>query len=235
VNRLLQGCQFEDRFGQPQAAIAGESFCIQQWDACSNSAHGLLVRCLSNCGKCQVDATLAVVADCHADIDRVWGGVPASDLVIAECSMGSPCTEQQQGIASACMANCNACDFENTGSELGMCTEQRHGSAAEFITQTCHQDDVADANNLDQITSLMAPPRCTMLQAAVMTQCDFDCDECDVHSVRDVIGDCLMETGEPAREAMVSYSSIERVGTRCLEVCRLSVLLLAQAAANPTN
>lgn len=131
-----------------------------------------------------------------------------------------------------------------------MCSEDSHGSAAEYITHVCQQDELGDANNidqarfesnfglfcvsfplvvswfsffwlifppnLDQITRVMGPPHCTMLQAAVMAQCDYDCINCDVHSVRDVVGDCIMETGEPAREVSTQASPTATTLQGCL-------------------
>eukprot|EP01043_Picozoa_sp_COSAG02_P060816 COSAG02_NODE_8030_length_2740_cov_2.164710_1_plen_869_part_01 len=207
TNRALGGCLGEDG----RVARAGVTFCSRDWETCLPEQHTALTQCLSNCAECHIGATQTLMGDCRAELDRVWGGVAAADLVAAECAPGVPCTDLQRMVATRCVTNCDGCDMTATGTVLGMCTEDSHGSAVEYITTTCNADDIGESqagSQLDVLTggqTTTGPPACTVLQSGVMTQCQSDCGACDVNAVRDTVLDCVMENGVPARDQMCMH------------------------------
>ena len=207
TNRALDGCIDEDGAG----AAFGSTFCVLDVDVCMPVQHAMMIRCLSNCADCDIASTQVLMGDCRAEMDRVWGGIAAADLIAAECAPGVPCSDLQRMVATRCITNCDGCDMTATGTVLGMCTEDNHGSAVEYITTTCNTDDIGESeagNPLDALTggqTSTGPPACTVLQSGVMTQCQSDCSSCDVNAVRDTVLDCVMENGVPARDQMCMH------------------------------
>eukprot|EP01052_Picozoa_sp_SAG31_P038872 SAG31_NODE_5276_length_2634_cov_49.581790_1_plen_563_part_00 len=218
VTHGLNSCLAAD--GTP--FVPGTSFCVREGTECSQLQHALLVNCLSNCEECDLDNTRTVLASCRADMDRVWNGVLATSLIDIECAHGVPCTALQQGIASRCMSNCDACDTINTGIVLGMCTEEQHGVAIDFVQQQCTSTQTNPTSGSEVDVGAIAapsgpapPPYCTMLQSAIMAQCHSDCDGCQVNNVRVIIGDCILENGSPARDNMCTHVDLPPSAGAC--------------------
>merc|ERR1711871_1037080 len=117
---------------------------------------------------------MGVLGDCVADTDRVFGGVRAVELITTECATGVPCSQIQQAIVARCVADCDACDRMATGTVVGSCTAEGHGTALSYIEDSCSAPPPADQ------TVPPPPPECTYLQQAVMDQCTSDCAECQV-------------------------------------------------------
>jgi hypothetical protein len=185
ANALL-GCRL-DTDTRPQQP--GKTFCVVTVQSCTAAQNLQLAKCLSNCPKCNVAQTKAAMGTCRAEMDHVWLGVPAIDLIERECAHHTPCSPLQQAVAVKCTQNCKACDFTNVGVVLGMCDEKGHGAAVTFITDTCHNTDAhAPAVNSE----------CTLLQSASMSQCQKSCQTCKVGQVRKMLGDCVMQNGQAA-------------------------------------
>ena len=116
-----------------------------------------------------------------ADADRVFGGVRAVELMATECDTGAECSTIQHSIIARCVSNCNACDRVATGTVVGSCVADGHGSALSVIEDACDESDG------------QLHPLCSQLQLAVRDTCNDDCDACNVLTVHEVLGDCILE------------------------------------------
>ena len=221
VTRTLKGCVLEAH-SKPQQA--GVTFCVKSGTPCTSTQHASLIKCLASCPDCNIAATKASMGICRVDMDRVWGGVSAADLVQDECTIGRPCSNLQNMIAARCVKNCDGCDFTATGTVLGMCAASDHpGSAIVFVKKTCKRHDEnkesGDGNPIDEVTHKNEPPLCSMLQAAIYAQCTKDCNKCKVPAVRTVIADCVLENGKAAIDLMCTEVKIDlKTGCSALQL-----------------
>jgi len=205
VNVVLDQCTLHG-----VAQSAGAAFCIKG-SPCSTVQNSILVRCLSNCDQCNKDATDIVLGDCVSNHDVVFGGTRATELVVTECDTGAPCSPLQSAVLTHCVSNCVSCDTRRTGTVLGACTAEEHGSAVSLISETCSAFTSAPPPPAPSATSpppTPVGPLCSMLQTAVMSECHKDCTNCNVDSVRIIIGDCVLENGSQARDNMCIQVSL---------------------------
>ena len=186
----------------------GETFCIRG-TPCNSQQHSALASCIANCDTCNHQSTSELLGDCAADTDRVFGGVRAVELITTECATGVGCSPIQQAIVARCIADCENCDRMATGTVVGSCTEQGHGTALAYIEDSCSTPappPTAAAGG--QIVAPSPPPRCTALQHAVMDQCTSDCVECRVDTVQTVLGECVLAGGGLARDSLCAHIAV---------------------------
>eukprot|EP01043_Picozoa_sp_COSAG02_P065109 COSAG02_NODE_9723_length_2132_cov_1.557304_2_plen_369_part_00 len=219
------------------AAEYGASFCVSG-APCSTIQHAMLVRCLSNCGSCNLDATATVLGDCMADMDQSASGNRAVEVLQLSCATGAECSDLQQGVAARCLGNCRACDRDATNTVLGACTLDGHGSAASTIEETCSGVLPPPPPPPPPVGGIAPPPapppppppppECSMLQTAVAERCREDCGMCDTGTVSTILGDCVTNDGV-ARDDLCAH--VERpprtqctglqmaIITRCSQDC----------------
>jgi len=104
------------------------------------------------------------------------------------------------------VADCDACDRMATGTVVGSCTEEGHGTALSYIEDSCSAPPPSPPAG--QPAGPPPPPACSELQQAVMDQCTTDCAECRVDTVQTVLGDCVLIGGALARDNMCAHIDV---------------------------
>merc|ERR1711871_1376632 len=120
-----------------------------------------------------------------ADMDKVFGGMRAVQLITTDCGDGLICSDTQHTRVAECVAKCGSCDRVAIATLLGSCTMSGHGTAVSYIANKC--------------SKRIGPPPCTKLQQATVDQCRGDCRKCDVVAITKKVGECVLPNHELAR------------------------------------
>lgn len=166
--------------------LARETLCthIEQTESlrtCSALQLAVITQCATDCAGCDFASTNIILAGCTLDeVAQVAG----SDGTV--CRSGAACSALQHQRLVDCIQLCDACDTEDTISQLGDCVvdvDRVEGGvrAVEQIATLC---------NLGVA--------CTPIQETAIARCLRDCSACNRVATGQLVGSCTSDGGSAA-------------------------------------